>query len=208
MNVKILKIDGSESGKSVELKDSIFGITPNDHAIYMDVRSITANSHLGLHKVKARSEVRGGGKKPWKQKGRGGARAGTIRSGVWVGGGSIFGPTPHAYHVGITKKMKRLAKVSALSYKAQENNLTVVENFSFDKPKTKEMVNVLSKLKVDNKKALFVTANIENQVYLSGRNIEKLTIKSVNEISTYDLINCDVVLFQEQAIQTLQENLG
>lgn len=208
MELNVLKIDGSSSGKTVKLNPTIFEVTPNDHAIYMDVRSIMANQHLGLHKVKARSEVRGGGKKPWKQKGRGGARAGSTRTGVWVGGGSIFGPTPHDYIVGISKKMKRAAKLSALSYKAKDNSILVVENFSFDAPKTKSLVSVLEKLSISGKKTLLLTAENNSNVYLSGRNIQKVFIKPITEVSTYDLVNSDVILFQEQALTSLERVLA
>ncbi len=208
MELNVLKIDGSSSGKTVKLNPTIFEVTPNDHAIYMDVRSIMANQHLGLHKVKARSEVRGGGKKPWKQKGRGGARAGSTRTGVWVGGGSIFGPTPHDYIVGINKKMKRAAKLSALSYKAKDNSILVVENFSFDAPKTKSLVSVLEKLSISGKKTLLLTAENNPNVYLSGRNIQKVFIKPITEVSTYDLVNSDVILFQEQALTSLERVLA
>jgi len=208
MELNVLKIDGSSSGKTVKLNPTIFEVTPNDHAIYMDVRSIMANQHLGLHKVKARSEVRGGGKKPWKQKGRGGARAGSTRTGVWVGGGSIFGPTPHDYIVGINKKMKRAAKLSALSYKAKDNSILVVENFSFDAPKTKSLVSVLEKLSISGKKTLLLTAENNSNVYLSGRNIQKVFIKPITEVSTYDLVNSDVILFQEQALTSLERVLA
>ena len=208
MELNVLKIDGSSSGKTVKLNPTIFEVTPNDHAIYMDVRSIMANQHLGLHKVKARSEVRGGGKKPWKQKGRGGARAGSTRTGVWVGGGSIFGPPPHDYIVGINKKMKRAAKLSALSYKAKDNSILVVENFSFDAPKTKSLVSVLEKLSISGKKTLLLTAENNPNVYLSGRNIQKVFIKPITEVSTYDLVNSDVILFQEQALTSLERVLA
>lgn len=208
MEVKVLKIDGTETGKTVNLNPSIFEVVPNDHAIYMDVKSIMANQHLGLHKVKARSEVRGGGKKPWKQKGRGTARAGSTRTGVWVGGGSIFGPTPHDYNIGINKKMKRAAKLSALSYKAKEKAIVVVENFTFDAPKTKSLLDVLNKLTISEKKTLILTSETNSNVYLSGRNLSKASVKPITEVSTYDLMNCEVVLFQEQALNNLERILA
>lgn len=208
MEVKVLKIDGTETGKTVNLNPSIFEVVPNDHAIYMDVKSIMANQHLGLHKVKARSEVRGGGKKPWKQKGRGTARAGSTRTGVWVGGGSIFGPIPHDYNIGINKKMKRSAKLSALSYKAKDNAIVVVENFSFDAPKTKSLSSVLNSLTLSDKKTLILTAESNTNLYLSGRNLEKTSVKPINEVSTYDIMNYEVVLFQEQALTNLERMLA
>ncbi|MBN8704374.1 MAG: 50S ribosomal protein L4 [Bacteroidetes bacterium] len=204
MEVNVLKIDGKDSGKKIILPESIFAIEPNDHAIYMDVRSIRANDHMGLHKVKSRREVRGGGKKPWRQKGRGTARSGSTRSGVWVGGGSIFGPVPHDYIIGINKKMKRLAQRSALAYKASSASLIVVEEFSVDSPKTKSLVSILKNLSVSEKKVLVVTSSSDKNLYLSGRNLPLTSIKPVCDFSTYDVMNADILVMQENAIQGLE----
>ncbi|MCA0445927.1 MAG: 50S ribosomal protein L4 [Bacteroidetes bacterium] len=204
MEVNVLKIDGKDSGKKVILPENVFAIEPNDHAIYMDVRSIRANDHLGLHKVKSRREVRGGGKKPWRQKGRGTARSGSTRSGVWVGGGSIFGPVPHDYIIGINKKMKRLAQRSALAYKASSSSLIVVEEFSVDSPKTKSLVSILKNLAVSDKKVLVVTSGSDKNLYLSGRNLPMASIKPVTDFSTYDIMNADILVLQENAIPGLE----
>lgn len=204
MEVNVLKIDGKDSGKKVILPENVFAIEPNDHAIYMDVRSIRANDHLGLHKVKSRREVRGGGKKPWRQKGRGTARSGSTRSGVWVGGGSIFGPVPHDYIIGINKKMKRLAQRSALAYKASSSSLIVVEEFSVDTPNTKSLVSILKNLSVSDKKILVVTSGSDKNLYLSGRNLPLTSIKPVSDFSTYDVMNADILVLQETAIPGLE----
>lgn len=204
MEVNVLKIDGKDSGKKVILPENVFAIEPNDHAIYMDVRSIRANDHLGLHKVKSRREVRGGGKKPWRQKGRGTARSGSTRSGVWVGGGSIFGPVPHDYIIGINKKMKRLAQRSALAYKASSSSLIVVEEFSVDSPNTKSLVSILKNLSVSDKKILVVTSGSDKNLYLSGRNLPLASIKPVSDFSTYDVMNADILVLQETAIPGLE----
>lgn len=204
MELTVLKTDGSKTARTVTLPEAVFGIVPSEHAVYMDVRSIRDNSHLGLHKVKARSEVRGGGKKPWRQKGRGGARAGTIRSGVWVGGGSIFGPVPHDYHTGINKKVKRLAQKSALTAKATDNAVVIVEDFTFEKPATRSMVSVVTKLSAGDKKVLLLTGSTDKNVYLSGRNLQKVTVKSVEDFSTYDVVNADVLILQEKALSGLE----
>ncbi|MFN3873550.1 MAG: 50S ribosomal protein L4, partial [Ignavibacterium sp.] len=189
MTVDVLKIDGSKSGEKIELAENIFSIEPNDHAIYLDVKAYLANQRQGTHKAKERGEVRGGGKKPWKQKGRGGARAGTIRSPLWVGGGTIFGPRPRDYRQDLPKKVKQLARKSALSYKVKDEQLIVVEDFSFDKPKTKDFVNVLEALKLSGKKVLLLTGDYKPEVYKSGRNIPKVRILEAAKATTYDLLN-------------------
>src|SRR3972149_3157383 len=154
MKIDILKIDGSPSGEKCELRDDIFGIEPNDHVLYLSVKSYLANQRQGTHKSKERGEVRGGGKKPWKQKGRGGARAGTSRSPLWVGGGTIFGPRPKDYRQAIPKKVKSLARKSAFSHKVKANQLMVVEDFNFDSPTTKDFAKILNNLKITGKKTL------------------------------------------------------
>ncbi|MCK6602211.1 MAG: 50S ribosomal protein L4 [Bacteroidetes bacterium] len=204
MEVKVFKTNGQEAGRKVTLSEEIFAVEPNDHAIYMDIRSIRANEHMGLHKVKSRREVNGGGKKPWRQKGRGTARAGTTRSGVWVGGGSIFGPVPHDYVIGINKKMKRLAQKSALSYKAAESSLVVIEDFSVDKPSTKSLASIINNLALSAKKVLLVTTGSDKNLYLSGRNLSKASVKPVTDFSTYDVVNADVLLIQENALAGLE----
>jgi large subunit ribosomal protein L4 len=208
MTIDVLKIDGSKSGEKIELSDSIFAIEPNDHAIYLDVKAYLANQRQGTHKAKERGEVRGGGKKPWKQKGRGGARAGTIRSPLWVGGGTIFGPRPRDYRQDLPKKVKQLARKSALSYKVKDEQLVVVEDFSFDKPKTKDFINVLESLKLAGKKVLLLTGDYKPEVYKSGRNIPKVQILEAAKATTYDLLNNQVLVMQKSAVNVIENILS
>ena len=196
MTLDVYKIDGKTSGEKVELADSIFAVEPNDHAIYLSVKAYLANQRQGTHKSKERAEVRGGGKKPWKQKGRGGARAGTTRSPLWVGGGTIFGPRPRDYRQDLPKKVKRLARKSALSYKAKDQQLIVIEDFSLEKPKTKFFIKILEALKIDGKKVLMLTSAFSDQVYKSGRNVPKVKVLEANKASTYDILNNQVLVLQ------------
>ena len=207
MQVDVYKIDGSLSGEKVALDPAIFEVTPNDHAIYQVVRSIQANQRQGTHKVKPRNEVRGGGKKPFKQKKTGRARAGTTRSPLWVGGGSIFGPMPHDYVVKLPVKVRRLARKSALSYKAKENGVMVVEDFNFDAPKTKSMATILKALSLADKKTLLLTSKTEQQVLKSGRNIPKLAVREADKASTFEILKNQVLLIQKSAVQVLQNSL-
>ena len=207
MQIEIYKKDGSPSGEKVTLDPSIFEIKPNDHAIYMAVRSIMANKRQGTHKVKTRNEVRGGGKKPFKQKKTGRARAGTSRSPLWAGGGSIFGPTPHDYVVKISAKLRKLARKSALSYKAKDSAITVVEDFSFDQPKTKEMVSVLKAFSLGGKKILLLTSGKNDAVLKSGRNIPSLSVRDASTASTYEIVNTNMLLIQKSALSALQNSL-
>ena len=203
MKLDIYKIDGTASGKKADLSDSIFGIEPNDHAIYLSVKSYLANQRQGTHKAKERGEVRGGGKKPWKQKGRGGARAGTSRSPLWIGGGTIFGPRPRDYRQDLPKKAKRLARKSALSYKVKDEQLIVVEDFNFENPKTKDFKNFLDSLKINNKKVLLLTNGKSENIYKSGRNIAKVKILEAAKASTYDILNNQGLVLQQGAIDTI-----
>lgn len=204
MTLDVLKIDGSKSGDKVTLSDSIFAIEPNDHAIYLSVKAFLANQRQGTSKSKERGEVRGGGKKPWKQKGRGGARAGTSRSPLWVGGGTIFGPRPRNYRQDIPKKLKRLARKSAFSYKAKDEQLLVIEDFNLDAPKTKDFAKILSALKVDGKKVLLLTETNNQNVYKSGRNIPKVKILEAAKASTYDVLNNQVLILQKSAVKVIE----
>ena len=206
MTLDIFKIDGSKSGEQLELADDIFGIEPNDHAIYLMVKAYLANQRQGTHKAKERGEVSGGGKKPWKQKGRGGARAGTTRSPLWVGGGTIFGPRPRDYRQELPKKVKGLAKKSALSYKVKDEQLVVVEDFDFEKPKTKDFVNFLNALKFSGKKILLLTNGKKESVYKSGRNIPKVKILEAEKASTYDILNNQVLVLQKSAVETISNS--
>jgi large subunit ribosomal protein L4 len=208
MKIEILKIDGSPSGKKCELRDDIFGIEPNDHVLYLSVKSYLANQRQGTHKSKERAEVRGGGKKPWKQKGRGGARAGTSRSPLWVGGGTIFGPRPRDYRQDLPKKVVRLARKSAFSHKVKANQLMVVEDFNLESPKTKEFVKILDSLKISGKKTLLLTNGNLTSVYKSGRNIPKVKILEADKASTYDIVNNQVLLLQLGGIDLINKSFG
>jgi len=203
MELEVYKKDGSKSGETVKLSADVFGIEPNEHAIYMAVRSYLDNQRQGTHKVKTRAEVRGGGKKPFKQKGTGNARQGTSRSPVMTGGGSIFGPKPRDYSYDLPAQMKKLARKSALSAKAKEGQIKVVEDFAFEAPKTKEMAAVLKALQLDSTKTLFLTGRSDASVYKSGRNIPRLNILPADTVSTYDLVNNQVILFQKSAVEVL-----
>lgn len=207
MTLEVYKRDGSKSGETVTLAPEIFEITPNDHAIYQAVRSIQANQRQGTHKVKTRSEVRGGGKKPFKQKKTGRARSGSTRSGVWVGGGSIFGPRPHDYVVKLSAKVRALARKSALSYKAKDNQIVVVEDFSLEAPKTKELVSVLKALSISGKKTLLLTTKNEEGIYKSGRNVPTVSVREAGKASTYDILDTQVLLIQKSAVEVLQKSL-
>jgi len=207
MQVDVYKIDGSLTGEKVALDPSVFEVKPNDHAIYQVVRSIQANQRQGTHKVKPRNEVRGGGKKPFKQKKTGRARAGTTRSPLWVGGGSIFGPMPHDYVIKLPVKVRKLARKSALSYKAKENGVVVVEDFEFDAPKTKSMVSILKALSLDKKKTLLLTPKTELQLLKSGRNIPTLAVREADKASTFEILKNQVLLIQKSAVQVLQNSL-
>ncbi|MCX6151559.1 MAG: 50S ribosomal protein L4 [Ignavibacteriales bacterium] len=208
MTLDVYKIDGTKSGETVELKDDIFNIEPNDHAIYLTVKAHLANQRQGTSKAKERNEVRGGGKKPWRQKGRGGARAGTSRSPLWVGGGTIFGPKPRDYYQDINKKVKKLARKSALSYKVKDEQLMVVEDFNLDAPKTKEFSNILKALKLENKKALLLTnGNLEN-IYKSSRNIPKINVLDAVNASTYDILNNQMVVIQKGAVEAFEKTFS
>lgn len=208
MKLDVYKIDGSKSGSKVELPDDIFAIEPNDHVIYLAVKAHLANKRQGTHKAKERAEVRGGGRKPWKQKGRGAARAGTTRSPLWVGGGTIFGPRPRTYNQKLNKKVVRLARKSALSLKAKANQVMVVEDFDFDSPKTKELVKILDSLNINGKKTLLLTKGTRQKVYLSGRNLPKLFVSEAGNASTYDMVNNQVLLLQQGAVEELQKSLN
>ena len=189
MELSVLKIDGTESGKKVTLNEAVFGIEPNDHAIYLDVKQYLANQRQGTHKTKDRSEVAYSTKKLIRQKGSGGARQGSIKSNIYVGGGRAFGPDPRDYRFKLNKKLKRLARYSALSYKAKENAITVVEPFAMEAPKTKEFISILNNIKANDRKVLFVLPADSKNIYLSSRNLENVSVITVNEICTYKILN-------------------
>lgn len=208
MKLEVYKQDGTKSGETVELSKEIFEIEPNDHVIYLAVKAYLANQRQGTHKAKERGEVSGGGKKPWKQKGRGGARAGTIRSPLWIGGGSIFGPKPRDYRQKLNKKVLALARRSALSYKAKANQILVVEDFNFEAPKTKDFVSILNALKVKGKRTLLLTNGTLENVYKSGRNVPKINILEANKASAYDLLNNQILVLQKSAVNLLESSIN
>ncbi len=208
MKLDVYKIDGTKTGESVSLDKNIFGIEPNDHVIYLSVKAHLANKRQGTHKSTEINEVRGGGAKPFKQKGRGGARAGTTRSPLWVGGGTIFGPKPRNYSQSINKKVKKLARKSALSYKAKSDQIVVVEDFNFDKPKTKDFANILKALNLNGKKTLLLTKENSLNIYKSGRNIPKVNILEATNASPYDILNNQVLVVQKSAIEKIVKSLN
>jgi len=205
LNQDVYKIDGSKSGEQVTLPKTVFGIEPNDHAIWLTVTTELSNKRQGTSKTKNRTEVRGGGRKPWRQKGRGTARAGTIRSPLWVGGGRIFGPSPRSYRKRLPKKISRLARKSALSYKAKEEKVRLVEDFSLENPKTKEMAGILKNLKLDAMKTLLLTPEANRTMWLSGRNIPRLSVKDARGFSAYDVLSAEVLLIQKSALDKISE---
>ncbi len=207
MQLDVYRKDGTKSGDTVSLAPEVFEITPNDHAIYQVVRSIQANKRQGTHKVKPRNEVRGGGRKPFKQKKTGRARAGTTRSPLYVGGGSIFGPHPHDYVVKLPSKVRILARKSALSYKAKDQAIMVVEDFTLEGPKTKELVGVLKALSLNGKKTLLLTGKTDGVMFKSGRNIPTLNVREADKASTYDILDTQVLLLQRSAVEVLQKSL-
>ena len=201
MEFKVVDINGKETGKSVKLNASVFGIEPNEHSIYLDVKQFLANARQGTHKSKERGEINRTTKKHHKQKGTGGARAGSMRSPIQRGGGTVFGPRPRNYGFKLNKKVKQLARRSALSMKAKGDALTVVENFTFEAPKTKSFLSVLSALGLNEKKSLFVVGDYDKNVYLSSRNLTGVKVVNCSEISTYDIMNASAVVISEGAVE-------
>lgn len=208
MEVSVLNIKGQDTGRKVSLNDSIFGITPNDHAIYLDVKQYMANQRQGTHKSKERSELSGSTRKLGRQKGGGGARRGDINSPLLVGGARVFGPQPRDYGFKLNKKVKALARRSALSYKVANQALIVIEDFAFEAPKTKEFVNVVNSLNVSNKKLLMVLPEANKNVYLSARNIERANLAIASALNTYNVLNADVLVVTESALQSIEMTLG
>lgn len=208
MEVSVLNINGQETGKKVELNDAIFNIEPNDHVIYLDVKQYLANQRQGTAKSKERSEINGSTRKLGRQKGGGGARRGDIKSPVLVGGGRIFGPTPRDYGFKLNKKVKVLARKSALSYKAKENAIIVVDSFTMAEPKTKEFLNIAKNLKVDGKKALVVLPEVNKNVYLSARNIKEAEVMTASALNTYKVLNADVLVIAEDSLKAIDTILN
>ena len=208
MELKVYNVNGSETGRTITLEDSIFAIEPNDHAIYLDCKQYLADNRQGTHKAKERSENAHSTRKLKRQKGTGGARSGDLKSPVFVGGGTIFGPKPRDYRFKLNIKVKRLARRSALSYKASDNALTVVENFTFDGPKTKKMVEVLNNLKLNDKKSLFVLENQNNFVSLSARNLKNVKVVNVSQLNTYDIVNASNIVVCEGSLSEINRVLA
>lgn len=208
MELAILDIKGKDTGKKVKLSQDVFGIEPNDHAIYLDVKQYLANQRQGTHKAKERAEVSFSTRKLKKQKGTGGARAGSRKSPVFVGGGTIFGPRPRNYSFKLNKKLKSLARKSALAHKVKNNTLSVLQDFTFAEPKTKEFLNMLSDLKLESNKTLFVISDLDKNVYLSSRNIQRTKVVVASDVNTYDLLHADQLLFTEGAIKKIEELLS
>jgi len=205
MEVKVLDLSGKETGAKVQLPDSVFGVEPNDHAIYLDVKQYLANQRQGTHKAKQRNEIAGSTRKLHKQKGTGGARAGSIKSPLFNGGGRIFGPQPRDYSFKLNKKLKAVARKSALTYKAKENNILVLDAVNFDSAKTKQYVNLVNNLNVANEKTLLVLPASNINVYLSSRNLPKTKVTTVDQLNTYDVLNASKLLLTADSVKTLEE---
>lgn len=208
MELKVINTSGQPTGETIQLADSVFNIEPNDHAIYLDVRLLQANQRQGTHKVKSRGEVRGSTKKPWRQKGTGGARSGHKRSPLWRHGGTVHGPTPRDYGFKLNKKVRDLARKSALSYKAQANSISVVDGVKFTEVKTKSFQTLLDGLKLSDKKVLFVTPDYDINFFQSGRNLQKVSIVHASQLNTLDLVNTDLVVLLKPAVSVLADRLS
>jgi large subunit ribosomal protein L4 len=207
MELTIIKISGQDTGRKVSLSSDIFGIEPNDHAIYLDVKQHLANKRQGTHKSKERNEISGTTKKMKRQKGTGGARAGSMKSPVFVGGGRVFGPRPRDYSFKLNKKLKRLARLSALSYKAKNNGIMVLEDFNFDAPKTKQMLDMMTNLKVSDKKTLLVLPETNKNIYLSSRNLQGNKVVTASDLNTYDILNANSLLIAEGSLKVIENTL-
>ena len=208
MKVAVVDNKGKETGRKADLSDAVFGIEPNNHAVYLDVKQYLANQRQGTHKAKERAEIAGSTRKIKKQKGTGTARAGSIKSGVFKGGGRMFGPRPRNYSFKLNKGLKRLARRSALSMKASDNAITVVEDFNLEAPKTKDFINVLKALGLEGKKSLMVLGESNNNVYLSSRNLKTAEVLTISELSTYKIMNANNVVFLEGSLESVEANLA
>ena len=205
MEVNVINISGKETGAKVQLPDAIFAVKPNDHAIYLDVKQYLANQRQGTHKSKQRNEIAGSTRKLYKQKGTGGARAGSIKSPLFNGGGRVFGPQPRDYSFKLNKKLKSLARKSALTYKAQDNNIVVLEDFSFDSIKTQNYIKFVADLNLTDAKTLLVLPAANNNIYLSSRNIKKAKVVTAAQLNTYDVLNAGTLLLTTETVKTLEE---
>ncbi len=205
MELAVYNINGKETGRKIQLNNEVFGIEPNDHAIYLDVKQIQANKRQGTHSAKERGEVVGSTRKIKKQKGTGTARAGDIKNPLFRGGGRVFGPRPHEYRLKVNKKVKQLARKSALTYKAVENEITAIESFSFEQAKTKNFIKVIKDFGIEGKKVLLVLDTVEKNVYLSLRNIPKIKILKAETVNTYDLLNANRILITEKSLEIIEK---
>ena len=208
MEAKVLDFNGKDTGRKVQLSDSVFGIEPNNHAVYLDVKQYLANQRQGTHKAKERAEVAGSTRKIKKQKGTGTARAGSAKNPLFKGGGTVFGPRPRSYSFKLNKSLKRLARKSAFSIKAKEANIIVLEDFNFETPNTKNFINVLKSLGLENKKSLFVLGDSNKNVYLSSRNLKASNVVSSSELSTYAILNANNVVLLEGSLEGIEDNLS
>ena len=208
MEAKVLDFNGKDTGRKVQLSDSVFGIEPNNHAVYLDVKQYLANQRQGTHKAKERAEVAGSTRKIKKQKGTGTARAGSAKNPLFKGGGTVFGPRPRSYSFKLNKSLKRLARKSAFSIKAKESNIIVLEDFNFDSPNTKNFINVLKSLGLEDKKSLFVLGDSNKNVYLSSRNLKASKVISSLELSTYDILNTNSLVLLEGSLEVIEDNLS
>ena len=208
MEVKVLNSTGKETGRTITLSDSVFAIEPNNHAVYLDVKQYLANQRQGTHKAKERAEVAGSTRKIKKQKGTGTARAGSAKNPLFKGGGTVFGPRPRSYSFKLNKALKRLARKSAFSIKAKESNIIVLEDFTFEAPNTKNFINVLKALGLENKKSLFVLGESNKNVYLSSRNLKASNVISSSELSTYAILNANNLVLLEGSLEGIEENLS
>jgi len=208
MEAKVLDFNGKDTGRKVQLSDSVFAIEPNNHAVYLDVKQYLANQRQGTHKAKERAEVAGSTRKIKKQKGTGTARAGSAKNPLFKGGGTVFGPRPRSYSFKLNKSLKRLARKSAFSIKAKESNIIVLEDFNFETPNTKNFINVLKALELENKKSLFVLGDSNKNVYLSSRNLKASNVVSSSELSTYAILNANNLVLLESSLEVIEENLS
>ena len=208
MELAVLNTSGAETGKKVKLSENVFAVEPNDHAIYLDVKQYLANQRTGTHKAKEKSEVSGSTKKLHKQKGTGGSRKGSIKSGTMVGGARIHGPRPRDYSFKLNKKLKQLARKSALTYKAKENNITVVENFVMDGPKTKQYITILNNLKLNTEKTLMVIPDYNENIYRSSRNLPKAKVMSAKDLNTYEILAANKLILVDTSVSVIEDILN
>ena len=208
MKLEVVNIEGKKTGREIELPAEVFGVEPNEHAVYLAVKQYNANQRQGTHKSKERGEIKGSTRKIKRQKGTGTARAGSIKSPIFRGGGRIFGPQPRTYKIKLNKKVKQLARNSALSSKASAGQVLVVEDFSFDAPKTKEFINILNSLKLEGQKTLLVTGDYEKEIYLSSRNLKRSNVTAAKDLNVYEILNANTLILSENSIEKIKETFA